>query len=109
MITAAILIGVALALAVWKQMRFAAANPTSRLPMHRWPPNVPTGARTLGAVSIGVLVYGALQLTSVIGHYWLGVLSVGLLYEGVISVPMIVHNRRVARTNDPERGSDLLK
>ena len=98
MITAAILIGVAAALAVWKQMRFAAANPTSRLPLHAWPPHVPPGARTLNATSWTVLLAGAFQLTNVSGHLWLWILSGPLLYDGVISVPTIIHNRRVART-----------
>ena len=75
MVTAAILIGVALALAVWKQMRFAAANPTSRLPLHAWPPHVPSGARSLQATIAGVLLAGVFQLTSVSGHLWLWTLS----------------------------------
>src|ERR1019366_4327019 len=108
MITAAILIGVAAALAVWKQMRFAAANPTSRLPLHAWPPHVPSGARTLHVTSWTVLLVGVFQLTSVSGHLWLWALSACLLYDGVISVPTIIHNRRVA-PNDPARASDLLK
>jgi hypothetical protein len=62
MITGAILIGVALALAVWKQMWFAAANPTSRLSLMYWPPNVPFGARTLQATSWTVLLVAAFQL-----------------------------------------------
>ena len=98
MITGAILIGVALALAVWTQMRFAAANPTSRLSLMYWPPNVPRGARTLGATITGVLLAGVFQLTSVSGNLWLWGLSAVLLYSGVISVPTIIHNRRVART-----------
>ena len=109
MITGAILIGVALALALWKQLRFAAANPTSRLRLHAWPPNVPSGARTLHFTSWTVLLYAAFQLESVSGPYWLWMLSCPLLYDGVISVPTVIHNRRVARTNDPARGSDLLK
>src|SRR5450631_1723843 len=98
MVTAAILIGVALALAVWKQMRFAAANPTSRFPLNKWPTNVPPGARTLHVTSWTVLLAAAFQLTNVSGHYWLWVLSGPLLYYGVISAPTIIHNRRVART-----------
>jgi hypothetical protein len=98
MITGAILIGVALALALWKQMRLAAANPTSRLPLHKWPPNAPPGARTLPAMAAGVGVIGVGQLTSVSGNLWLWGLSVFLLLEGVTSVPTIIHNRRVART-----------
>jgi hypothetical protein len=102
MIIGFLLIGVAMGFAVWKQMRLAAANPTTRLSGWDAPPPhpivQPSGERLLNGAVVGFMLAADFRLQDANGHGWLWLLLICLVVAGAGFVPQVVHNRRVART-----------
>ena len=103
MVIGLLLIGVAAALAVWKQIRLAAANPTTRLSGWDAPPphpiRQPSGSWFLNGAIVAFMIAGESQLQDANGHWWQWSLFTCLLVAGAVFVPRAIHNRRVARTD----------
>lgn len=102
MVLGLLLIGVAVALGVWQQMRLVAANPRTRLSIWDAPPphpiRQPSGARLLNGAVVGLMIAANFQLQDANGHGWLWLLFICLVVAGAGFVPQAIHNRRVART-----------
>jgi hypothetical protein len=81
MIIGFLLIGVAMGFAVWKQMRLAAANPTTRLSGWDAPPPhpivQPSGTRLLNGAVVGFMLAANFRLQDANGHGWLWLLLIG--------------------------------
>ena len=99
MIIGLLLIAVAAALGAWGATRLAAANPTTRVPFWGWPPNRPFGAWSLNLVMLTMIFLGTTRLLKDGSHpSGLWQCSGFLLVRVAVSVPVIIHNRKVART-----------
>jgi hypothetical protein len=102
MVMGLLLIGVAAALGVWKEVRFDAANPTTRL--SGWDAPVPddvrrpSGSNFLNGAIVAFMIAGESRLQDANGHWWQWSLFTCLLVAGAVFVPRAIHNRRVART-----------
>jgi hypothetical protein len=99
MIIGVLLIAVATVLGAWGAMRLAAANPTTRLPNWGWPTNRPFGARSLNFVLMMMIFIGTTLIMKDGSHpSELWELPGFLLFLVAVSVPGIIHNRKVARS-----------
>jgi len=98
MVIGVLLVGVAAALGAWRSNRLVAANPTSRLSLGGSPPpHQPTGNWYLITAMVGSVTLGSLLIGDA-SHHQSWVFLAFLLAAVAVLVPVIIHNRKVART-----------
>lgn len=104
MIVGLLLVGVAAALSAWMMVRLATANPRSQVPIFWRSPHRhfvrldrPSGTRPLTGVIMFSAILGIDLLMKHGGFRW--GLPAFLLVSGAIAVPLVLHNRRLTRTD----------
>jgi len=92
-----LLLGMSAVLWAWTIRRASRRNPTSPIPYFRKPPDAASHDRTLTGTSVVLTISGYL-LVSLRTHdfdRWLALLVMGLIALLVVTLPIVVHNRRL--------------